>query len=106
GDGMFIVQDGTLDYYTRAGNFYLDDNGQIVNSEGLYLMGYSSVSSAGTHLVSADIEIVLGEDNSVREVILINEQGNRTPVEFEDIEADDGDDIVIELEDGRIVNIS
>ncbi|MFC4557122.1 flagellar basal body rod protein FlgG [Virgibacillus kekensis] len=27
--------------YTRAGNFYLDTNGNIVNSEGLYLMGFA-----------------------------------------------------------------
>ncbi|WP_067729393.1 flagellar basal body rod protein FlgG [Oceanobacillus damuensis] len=40
GDGMFVLQetDGAT-YYTRSGNFYLDDNGDIVNSDGLYLQG-------------------------------------------------------------------
>ena len=37
GNGYFIVNDGTSDYYTRAGNFYLDQNGDIVNSDGLFL---------------------------------------------------------------------
>ncbi|MFS0672441.1 flagellar basal body rod protein FlgG [Ornithinibacillus sp. 179-J 7C1 HS] len=50
GDGMFIVASGGLTgdtfnmdnanlSYTRAGNFYLDENGYIVNPQGLYLVG-------------------------------------------------------------------
>lgn len=37
GDGMFVVQGEGIDYYTRAGNFYLDNNGDIVNADGYYL---------------------------------------------------------------------
>lgn len=40
GDGMFQVEDGDgSTYFTRAGNFYLDDNGDIVNPDGYYLVG-------------------------------------------------------------------
>lgn len=44
GDGMFQVEDGEAQgegatYYTRAGNFYLDDAGDIVNPDGYYLTG-------------------------------------------------------------------
>ena len=39
GDGMFAVQAGDDTYYTRAGNFYLDDSGNIVNPDGYYLLG-------------------------------------------------------------------
>lgn len=42
GDGFFIVNDGTLSYYTRAGNFYLDSNGNLVNADGLYVQGYAA----------------------------------------------------------------
>ena len=53
GDGFFVMgkpvldpDDGTLvgyTYtYTRAGNFYLDNEGYLVNSDGLYVMGYSA----------------------------------------------------------------
>lgn len=35
GDGYFTVTDGINDFYTRAGNFYLDETGQLVNSDGL-----------------------------------------------------------------------
>jgi|SRR5699024_9647327 len=34
GNGMFVVEDGDTRYYTRAGNFYLDDNGTLVNADG------------------------------------------------------------------------
>ena len=39
GNGYFQVTDGTNTYYSRAGNFYLDVEGNIVNSEGLKLKG-------------------------------------------------------------------
>ncbi|CDQ40109.1 MULTISPECIES: flagellar basal body rod protein FlgG [Virgibacillus] len=37
GDGMFVLEGNGTTYYTRAGNFYLDDNGAIVNADGYYL---------------------------------------------------------------------
>lgn len=40
GDGMFELQEeGGTTYYSRAGNFYLDEAGAIVNPNGLYLQG-------------------------------------------------------------------
>jgi flagellar hook protein FlgE len=41
GNGFFVLQgaDGALSY-TRAGNFYFDRAGNLVNSDGLYVMGY------------------------------------------------------------------
>ncbi|SFP07658.1 flagellar basal body rod protein FlgG [Salibacterium halotolerans] len=38
GDGFFRVGDGTNDFYTRAGNFYLDQDGNMVNSDGYYVL--------------------------------------------------------------------
>jgi flagellar hook protein FlgE len=40
GDGYFIVSQGSAEYYTRAGNFYLDDNGTLVNGDGLKVQAY------------------------------------------------------------------
>lgn len=53
GDGMFMVADsisnvggvatGTSNIaYTRAGNFYMDENGYLVNSDGKYLVGHAN----------------------------------------------------------------
>ena len=59
GDGLFVVgrnlQNGALGIdlqqsdvgFTRSGNFYLDNDGFIVNSDGLYLLGEGS-DDAGT----------------------------------------------------------
>ncbi|WP_078595597.1 flagellar hook protein FlgE [Evansella clarkii] len=40
GDGFFIVNDGNQSFYTRAGNFYLDQQGNLVASNGMYVQGY------------------------------------------------------------------
>jgi flagellar hook protein FlgE len=37
GDGLFVVSDGASELYTRAGNFYLDRDGMVVNDQGYYL---------------------------------------------------------------------
>lgn len=42
GEGFFIVNDGDLSYYSRAGNFYLDHHGNLVNADGLYVQGYAA----------------------------------------------------------------
>lgn len=34
GDGYFVVKDGGQYYFTRAGNFYIDEEGLLVNSDG------------------------------------------------------------------------
>lgn len=39
GNGMFAVTHGASTYYTRAGNFSLDDEGTIVNADGYILQG-------------------------------------------------------------------
>ncbi|WP_298471146.1 flagellar basal body rod protein FlgG [uncultured Psychrobacillus sp.] len=41
GDGYFQLTDnaGTDISYTRAGNFYMDSNGDLVNGDGLYVVG-------------------------------------------------------------------
>ncbi|NNU82586.1 flagellar basal body rod protein FlgG [Geobacillus sp. BMUD] len=45
GDGFFVVGDasGNNRMYTRAGNFYLDSQGYIVNTDGQYLLGTGNV---------------------------------------------------------------
>jgi flagellar hook protein FlgE len=40
GDGYFIVKQGNQQFYTRAGNFYLDNNGTLVNADGLKVQAY------------------------------------------------------------------
>jgi len=44
GDGFFAVNDGDADFYTRAGQFYIDKDGTIVNGQGLALQGYGATN--------------------------------------------------------------
>lgn len=39
GDGFFQVMDGNEIMYTRAGNFYMDRNGFLVDGDGRYIIG-------------------------------------------------------------------
>ncbi|MFO1445913.1 flagellar hook protein FlgE [Bacillus sp. Bva_UNVM-123] len=40
GDGYLVVKVGNSQYYTRAGNLYLDDNGTLVNGDGYKVQAY------------------------------------------------------------------
>ncbi|MGG3451329.1 flagellar basal body rod protein FlgG [Domibacillus aminovorans] len=55
GDGFFQVNDGTNTYYTRAGNFYMDENGDLVNSDGFYLGAVGTPFNVPTTATSLSI---------------------------------------------------
>jgi flagellar hook protein FlgE len=49
GDGFFVVSDGAgTPFLTRAGNFVPDNDGNLVNSAGYYLMGYPTTNGTST----------------------------------------------------------
>jgi flagellar hook protein FlgE len=45
GEGFFLVNDGTGDYYTRAGVFGTDQDGFIVNPDGYQLQAYQAAAN-------------------------------------------------------------
>lgn len=44
GDGYFVVRNGSNNYFTRAGNFYIDEQGFLVNSDGNFVLAYDAYS--------------------------------------------------------------
>lgn len=44
GDGFFVVQKGNQQYYTRSGAFDFDANGNLVTTEGAYVMGWGAAN--------------------------------------------------------------
>lgn len=65
GDGFFIVrQSGTENtYYTRAGDFYFDKTGQLVNPEGYVVQGWELDGTTGEDIGSIK-DLVLSEFTS------------------------------------------
>ena len=51
GAGFFMVADDTGTFYTRAGQFIMDDEGYLVNPSGFRLQGYSA-DETGTLLTT------------------------------------------------------
>ena len=47
GTGFFAVSDGTAQLYTRAGNFHIDADGNLVTPTGHFIQGYSKDSVTG-----------------------------------------------------------
>jgi len=57
GAGFFIVADNTGTYYTRAGNFIMDDEGYLVNPSGFRLQGYGVDATGALITTMADINV-------------------------------------------------
>lgn len=53
GDGFFVVNDGTQEFYTRAGNFTLDSN-DCITLNGLLVQGYMQVPTPSATLGAID----------------------------------------------------
>lgn len=48
GDSFFVVQKDGANYYTKAGNFTTDGNGNLVTGSGDYVMGYTAARNPDT----------------------------------------------------------
>ncbi|MGE7185206.1 flagellar basal-body rod protein FlgF [Peribacillus sp. NPDC006672] len=57
GDGYFIVKQGDAVSYTRAGNFYLDANGTLVNSNGLKVQAYKVDENGKRSNILGDVAV-------------------------------------------------
>src|SRR5262249_7714766 len=61
GDGFFVVngqvQGATGNFFTRAGQFHIDTNGNVVNPEGLKLQGYTAQPNGVMGTAVGDLQI-------------------------------------------------
>ncbi|AOL34066.1 flagellar basal body rod protein FlgG [Geobacillus thermoleovorans] len=76
GDGFFVVGDasGNNRMYTRAGNFYLDSQGYIVNADGQYLLGTDSTGKITSLKIPSNAKsLSIGADGTVN---IIDASGN------------------------------
>lgn len=61
GDGFFQVMEGNEVLYTRAGNFYMDQNGDLVDGDGRYVVGVDGIINIPESATSMSI----GQDGTV-----------------------------------------
>ncbi|MBO0585778.1 flagellar basal body rod protein FlgG [Sporosarcina sp. E16_8] len=71
GDGFFMVGTGDDMFYTRAGNFYLDNAGDLVDGDGSYLQGLTSpinIPSNATNMsIAQDGKVTYVQDSNLVE---------------------------------------
>lgn len=70
GDGFFIVEDATGNKFTRAGAFKTDEAGNLVNSDGLRVMGWQTgTGDEANEIIKGTVEPIqiLSADNSYSE---------------------------------------
>ena len=79
GSGFFVVQDDTgANYYTRAGEFTFDRNGDLINMSGLYVQGYEVTGT------NPDGSLILGAITNIN----ASAQGASPPVETDSLSVD------------------
>ncbi|MGB8847956.1 MAG: flagellar hook-basal body complex protein, partial [Terracidiphilus sp.] len=62
GSGFFVVDDGSMQYLTRAGNFQTNSTGNLITTNGMKVMGYPAVGGAvDTNSPLAPINIPIGQ---------------------------------------------
>ncbi|MCL1816307.1 MAG: flagellar hook-basal body complex protein [Clostridiales bacterium] len=108
GEGFFIIQTPTENLYTRAGNFYIDDDNKLVTSSGYYVLGYVNPDPTDdTYEVDPEndelgiIRLSYGEDEDETRYmnIKIDDKGLVTGKRFETDTNTQGDEIVTEYTD-------
>jgi flagellar hook protein FlgE len=62
GNGFFVLNDGGSNVLTRAGDFSLGANGNLISSDGLNVMGYPAVNGVvNTNAALAPVNIPVGQ---------------------------------------------
>ena len=89
GEGFFILSDGDVDLYTRAGAFNIDENGTLVNpANGMRVQGWTAQTADGatfinTSATAGDLVIPIGEKDPAQATSFVFAASNldkRTPV--------------------------
>lgn len=79
GDGFFVVSptDGGPQYLTRAGNFTLDSNRQLVNADGMFVM---AADDGG--IITLPEEVTAFSISQDGTIVSIDQNGIATPTDF------------------------
>ncbi len=82
GEGFFVLQDGDKTYHTRNGNFMIDRDGTLVNSNGMKVQGWTSeLFPTGEYLIDTaapvgDLKIEPGQKVEAKETGAVKFRSN------------------------------
>ena len=78
GNGLFIVKDGDLSYYTRNGNFKFDAQGYYVNTDGMKVQGWMADDAGNLNTTGATgyIQIPAGKTMAATSTTVENYTSN------------------------------
>ncbi len=82
GEGFFVVQDGEQTFHTRNGNFMIDRDGTLVNSNGMRVQGWTAeLFPTGEYIVDAsapvgDLKIEPGQKIEAKETASVKYRSN------------------------------
>lgn len=103
GDGFFIVSDATGNKFTRAGAFALDESGNLVNSDGMFVMGWEPDETTGeiVETTVSKLQLLSGDnlysEPSMTEAISMSGNVNRNDTQL--LEANGGYPIQVNIYD-------
>jgi flagellar hook protein FlgE len=89
GEGFFILREGDVDLYTRAGAFNVDESGTLVNpASGLRVQGWTAETENGVTFINTsatpgDLIIPIGQKDDARattSVLLASNLNQATPI--------------------------
>ncbi len=87
GNGLFIVNNGSQNYYTRDGSFNVDANGNLVNSAGLKVQGWQADSSGVVNPSGpvSDLTVPIGQSMPAKQSNNITMTGNLDASQYANI---------------------
>lgn len=66
GNGFFVVGDGVDErYYTRAGNFFFNEDGYLVNPSGQFVLGYTEMDANNELIPSGPLNSIFLPSNTI-----------------------------------------
>jgi flagellar hook protein FlgE len=78
GEGFFTIRQGNNTYYTRAGNFYVDNTGNLVNSSGDAVMGGNGATQISG--LTNYVNIAIDETGVISGIAKNDPNGNKVPL--------------------------
>ncbi|MGC8483568.1 MAG: flagellar hook-basal body complex protein [Thermodesulfobium sp.] len=87
GNGLFIVNNGSQNYYTRDGSFNVDANGNLVNNAGLKVQGWQADSSGVVNPSGpvSDLTVPIGQSMPAKQSNNITMTGNLDASQYANI---------------------